>query len=704
MMCAVKKSIGLALAAVGIVFAQSAPQWQNLYPAYNGLAFGDGKFVAVSGDGLIRTTTDGETWSQSFINDADGNSRRIYAVAFGGGKFVAVQNKNKSLHSGDGVVWSSVDDLSSIDTWKHIVYGLGYFGPGFVAVGAVGNTALIDDEGGDGGNAGDSLSHVAYGAERFVAVGKKGIKSSIDGAGWGNVSGGPTTPVSVVAYDGNKFVALLKDGSTAYTSTDGQSWTNASATGVAADMIDMIFDNGKFVAVGKAGRGCVSTNGTSWTPITLNPEDDFTAVKYGNNMFLALGAKGSVYKSSDGTAWSQKATYSAASFKQIAYNGTDKYAAVGDSGVWVSSDGKKWEKKNNTTGLNGVAFGGNRFVAVSGNGITVNSANGDEWTDGQPLGGDSITSIAFGDGIFIAGGRTGSLGSYKTAIYKSTDGQQWTGLYITPTNGWDQGEYMVSLCFGDGKFLAAAGGTGATAAPLRVTIGATATLGEYWGKVEAGASSGLPSDAAMVSAVYSGNKFIAVGAKSGGASVVIHSGDASSWTVLSGDIRQVRSAASASIGGASATFVAVADSGNVYAYINNAWVRQGRATNRNLYTVYSGNNIILAAGANGAMLYSNAPPTSVRPSSASRVATSSKAGIMTLDRVGRTSSVTLSFTPNKAGTIAVYSLSGRQLYKARLGVGERSARLPERVMSSGSVIVRYSGEGRNVSQRFLLVR
>jgi hypothetical protein len=702
MMCRIKKAIGLALAAAGIVFAQDAPHWQNLYPAYNGLAFGAGKFVAVSGDGIIRTTVDGERWAQPKItgDDEGGNSRRIYAVAYGADveRFVAMQNGSKYLHSGDGNGWATGSAALPKDViWKYMTYGVGSNGWEFVAVDASGGAARFDEDDWDRVSSGaSSLSHAAFGAGKFVVAGD-GIKWSGNAWGWGGTSGA-SGQIAAVAFGDGKFAALSKTGTNAYTSEDGQSWTSVSASG-AADMADMVFAGGKFVAVGKAGKGCYSANGTSWTSFTLNPNDDFTAVKYGAGAFLALGAKGSVYKSGNGETWTQLSGHSVTSYKQITF-GNNKYAAVGDSGVSVSSDGLKWERKSGTPkNLTGVAFGANKFVAVSSDGvITTSTADGETWIDYNA--GDAVfTSVAFGGTTFIAGGRTsGTPAQSKVVVYTSTDGENWKGSDVSDLSGWaTSGEYIASLCSGDGVFLAAVGG--ATKA-LKVcdAAGTGDKVGKYWSNVD------LPGDADgynLVSAVYVNNKFVVLGTKATGEAVIINSAKAETgWTGISiSDIKGLKAATFAKN-----TFFAAGDSGGIYAQINGAWYLQPRATNRNLSAIYSGNNIILAAGAGGAMLYSDTEPTSVKHASAPRAAVSSNSGVMRLSRFGRTSVVTLSFTPKSAGAVAVYSLGGRQLYKTRLGAGERSVSLPERAMASGSVIVRYSGDGRAVSQRFQIIR
>lgn len=682
----IKKSIGLALAAVGFVFAQNAPQWQNLYPAYSGLAFGADKFVAVSSDGLIRTTGDGAAWSQPYRNNEGWNSRRIYTVAYGADRFVALQNRFPFLHSADGLSWGESVTSLPVSVWKHITFGEVDGEWGFVAVDDEGWTALYDDDSWKAVDAGvNSLSHAAYGAGIFVVVGD-GIKSSADAKGWGLSK--VSAQVSVVAFGGGKFAALARSGGAVYTSPDGISWANASASGVPAEMADMVFDNGKFVAVGSAGKGCWSSDGASWTGFTLNDADDFNAVKYGNNTFLALGAKGSVYKSSDGSSWTRLAGNSVTSYKQIVY-GASKYVAVGDSGVSVSSDGKDWVRKESAKNLVGVAFGDGKFVAVGSNGTIISSTNGDTW-EAYNADNTVFTSVAFGGGIFVVGGRTEGIAQTSKPVVYILNGQNWADVSNDLT-GWGTGQYPVSLCFGKDQFLAAVSGSKAMK-----TCDATANGVKYWSSV-----TGLPNEAdgySMVSAVYVGDKFVVVGNNQLANAVVFYSSDAANWMATQ-EIKGVRAATYAQ-----GYYVAAADSGNVYAYIGNKWEIQRKATTRNLSTIYAANDAIIAAGAGGVILYSTETPVSVRYASASRNAASPVGAVMTLDRSRRAPAVTLSFTPKSAGTIAVYSLSGRMIYRARLDAGERIARLPERVMSSGSVVVRYSGGGKVVNQRFQFVR
>jgi hypothetical protein len=709
MMYRIKKAVALvvAAAAAGLVYAQ-APQWENLYPSYSGLAFGGGKFVAVSGDGLIKASSDGgASWSQIFVPDAGVNTRKIYAVAYGdgdgNGRFVAVQSDRKFLYSEKGDAEWFVFPTNINITCKYLAYGE----RGFVGIDGddeYPGTILHDDEGWVqvvANFATDYLSHVAYGAGRYVAVGSN-ITSSADARGWGAVTGGSAPGgVGAVAFGDGKFVAVGSNGQNVYTSPNGTEWTSAPAGGgLSAGAADMTFGGGRFVAVGAGGKGAASSNGTSWTSFTLNEGDNFRAVKYGNNAYVALGANGSVYTSADGVSWSRASGSYAMANKQIVYGGS-KFVAVGDSGASVSGNGRDWSKGNAGKRLQGVAYGAGRFVAVGDSGALYSSADGEAWAKHGDADGAMLSSVAFGDGKFLAGGKTYGVGASLIAVYASSDGQSWEEL---DPGSWSKStQYPIYMCYGGDRFLAVVGSIfgGNSSREIKYSLGG-ANAGKFWST----ALSENDNNHNIVSIAYASGKFVAVGAGATNAAsktAVLSSSDGANWETM---------ALPDAIGGArSATFakgfyVVAADSGNIYASANGAqWGLQHKATNRNLQTVYFGNDILLAAGAAGTMLYSAAAPSSINHNIASRKVPSQANGIMSISRAHRAPVVTLSFTPSKPGTIAIYSLAGKQLYKTRLSAGERSAQLPERLkMSSSNVIIRYTGDGKSISQRFQFIR
>jgi hypothetical protein len=182
-------------------------------------------------------------------------------------------------------------------------------------------------------------------------------------------------------------------------STDGISWTAVTdSTFGTSTIYGITYASGKFVAVGASGKMAYSTNGTTWTAVTTST---FSSTVYG-----------------------------------ITYGGTsgkEKFIAVGNSGISsyqiaYSTDGVTWTRVSQSFygglsgGLNSVAWGGNKFVAVAASGVMYFSLDGTYWAqiDGGTGSGksqfdtnssSSINDIIYGGGKFLAVGSKYSGGS-----------------------------------------------------------------------------------------------------------------------------------------------------------------------------------------------------------------------------------------------------------------------------------------------------
>jgi hypothetical protein len=549
-------------------------------------------------------------------------------------------------------------------------------------------------------------SHFAFGADGFFIVGHGNAigrridttRTSWNPAGTGFLVTGGHHPFSVIAYGGEDigFAVLNTAGNAVITSPTGTAWTATTLTGTPGGMIDMVYANGRFVAVGAAGKSVTSTNGTTWTEmIGLNPYDDFIAVDYGDGRFMALGRLGSVYTSTNGTSWTVRNDGSTMTYRAIA-SGGGKFVAVGDQGAAVSTDGRSWQLKTETgmTGLTSVTYGAGAFIAVGGSGIIFKSTDGDTWTrvgNNIAAPGDSLMSVAFGvlgiENTFVAVGRNGQSELTALRIIRvSTDaGENWSDF----SGAWAGGEFPNTISFGNGQFVIncrqQAGRVRTSVAP-RTTWTTQQIEGASW----------------IESIVYSGEVFTAFDGTSAFTSTTANDG---SWTAISGGQLP---ASTKKVIAAKGYYIAVASGSGVMASMpmsGGTWSNLPRATNRELNTIYfDGNDVLLAAGVDGAMLYSTENPVSIRHN-ITRTSRSTSTYNMRLETGRGAPVISLSFAPERAGTIAVYSLTGRQLYRTNVGANQRSIQLPRRAIPSGSVIVRYiGGDGITVSQRFQVVR
>lgn len=102
--------------------------WVNPYPQgndLNAIAYGNGLFVAVGADGVIITSSNGESWE---IQDS-GTSQSLFDVIWCGNQFVSVGKGGTILTSPDGITWTKQNSGTSYSTF----YGVGYNGSLLVA-------------------------------------------------------------------------------------------------------------------------------------------------------------------------------------------------------------------------------------------------------------------------------------------------------------------------------------------------------------------------------------------------------------------------------------------------------------------------------------------------------------------------------------------------------------------------------------------
>jgi hypothetical protein len=156
------------------------------------IAYGNGKFVAGGSDGLIATSPDGTTWTAAttdvfnhvnlggFDIKAD-----VYTIAYGNNKFVAGSSYCDTAYSSDGITWTRVAE----NKLSGVIYTIAYGNSKFIAGDAGGKIAISSDGvtwtaagssilGTDGYDRGYDVKGIAYGNNRFVAVGNNKIAYS----------------------------------------------------------------------------------------------------------------------------------------------------------------------------------------------------------------------------------------------------------------------------------------------------------------------------------------------------------------------------------------------------------------------------------------------------------------------------------------------------------------------------------------------
>ena len=284
-----------------------------------------------------------------------------------------------------------------------------------------------------------SIRAIAYGGgDSWVAGGDDGAIGYYDG-NWKAAATGTASDVFefetilAIAYGDGVFVAGGFAGRMAY-STNGRNWTtvtNRPFSGYFNHIYGIAYGNGKFVAVA-AGGIAYSTDGINWTKVSDSdsPLEGYQAITYGDGKFVA-GYLGSIAYSTNGTSWTKaNIPFSGTPnfIEDIAYGG-GRFVVVADWGRtaystnginWTASEGTKiWGTDRNS--FNSIAYGNGMFVAVGADGKILYSSNGASWTavpystiwqypyDDSSTRTASIRAIAYGNGMFVAGGDVGKM-------------------------------------------------------------------------------------------------------------------------------------------------------------------------------------------------------------------------------------------------------------------------------------------------------
>ena len=259
---------------------------------YQGVAYGNDRYVCVGYSSLSYYSTDGINWTAMSGLDT---SKTYYNVAYGNDRFVCVGGSGLSYYSTDGLTWQA---MSGLDTSKS------YWG-------------------------------VTYGNNRFVCVGQSGSSYySTDGLTWKAMSGLDTSVNNYysVTYCDGKFVCVGYVGKSYY-STDGLTWVAMTGLDTSNNYYEVTYGNDRFVCVGSSGASYYSTDGLTWVAMTgLDTSKSYWGVTYGNDRFVCVGDGGSSYYSTDGLTWTAMTGLSSSvNYYGVTY-GTE-FVCVGNTGA-----------------------------------------------------------------------------------------------------------------------------------------------------------------------------------------------------------------------------------------------------------------------------------------------------------------------------------------------------------------------------------
>jgi hypothetical protein len=216
----------------------------SLMGEWTGVAYGHGRFVAVSSVGTVVTSTNGMSWVRRFWRPQDD----FTSITYGDGRFIAVD-------AGEGDVMMSLDGSH----WSLIRHPL---------------TGAINAPTG-----GLHLSAVTYGNGNFVAFGSSSgsgyVATSVYGYVWALHQYSPAQAISSASYGCGSFVAAGQTSAATASiiaSSTGSQWTSSNvATPVAPVWTSIAYGAGRDVAVDTAGDIALSRSDANCRATTPSP-------------------------------------------------------------------------------------------------------------------------------------------------------------------------------------------------------------------------------------------------------------------------------------------------------------------------------------------------------------------------------------------------------------------------------------------------
>jgi hypothetical protein len=585
------------------------------------VTYGNGLFVAVSSDGTNRvmTSPDGITWTARIAAEANDWMN----VTYGNGLFVAVSQyagANKIMTSPDGITWTA-RKAPIINYWRDVIYGNGLF----VAVGTNSTYFMTSLDGITWiTRIGVMANSVTYGNGLFVAVSSYGtnrVMTSPDGITWTARTAAEANSWYGVTYGNGLFVAVSYDGTNRVMTSPANFWTydyivnKANSTtyidGTATVSLSSVTDF--------SGNPASAPTNTSFTIDTTGPTVALTytanPVKAGVNTITATYSEAvtstpkisinqqgttditNTNMSGSGTVWTYDYTVNTA-------NGTtylDGTASVSLSAV-ASASGALSAPPTNTSFIidttaptltytytsNPIKAGTQTITATYSEPVTavptisINQPGttdviGASMTNTQGvtwIGGGSptfLTSITYGNGLFVGVGNTGT-----NRVATSLDGVTWTARTAAEANSW------YSVTYGNGLFVAVS--SDGTNRVMTSPDGITWTA-----RIAAEATS-------WYSVTYDNGLFVAVAGN--GINRVMISTDGITWTA--------RTAAEAnawkSVTYGNGLFVAVATSGTNRVMTSPdgiTWTGRTAAEANSWQSITYGNGMFVAVASNG---------------------------------------------------------------------------------------------------------
>ncbi len=275
------------------------------------------------------------------------------ATAFVNGVFVAIRTgstaTNKSI---DGQTWTPGGLMPSAANWTAAAGGTIGSTNYFVAVASGGTSAAYSTDGGDTWTAAtlpssSTWSAVTFVNGSFVAVASGGTAAAYSTNGttwtastlpssstWSDVTGGliGSSVYTIAVASGGTAAAYSVDG--------GAGWTAMGALPTSTTWSTVTYGNSRFLAVARGTtNAAISTNGTTWTAVTLPTSANWNCSAFGDDNFVIVADSGTQALTSftgETGSWTDRTLAATATWEEIAYgnySGLGIFAVVASGGA-----------------------------------------------------------------------------------------------------------------------------------------------------------------------------------------------------------------------------------------------------------------------------------------------------------------------------------------------------------------------------------
>ena len=220
--------------------------------------------------------------------------------------------------------------------------------------------------------------------------------------------------------------------------------------------------------LGTAVGGTTPTNDITITVTRVDPDNgniitiDYTGTAISQQWVAVASDTGFAYSSPDGITWTQRSMPTSAKWSSVSYGivGTRGYyvaVARETNATAYSTNGTVWSPATFGTGeewdWNGVAYGNDRFVAVSESDSStarraVSTDGGVTWTVGTIATG--AKAITYGQGRFVI-----VEGNFSNSSAYSADGVTWTTRTLPANNDSSESNWQ-DIAHGNNRFVAIA--------------------------------------------------------------------------------------------------------------------------------------------------------------------------------------------------------------------------------------------------------